>query len=94
MSLKIDKKEVLRYLGGNDKSNDKITDRLIDEGIEEIKKISVPKSQFRIFDIRQSVDGIQILNSILNLKGKDIIKHLIHSKKVAIIRNFRHGAWQ
>jgi len=85
MSIKIDKKEVLRYLGGNAKNNDEVTDRLIDEGIDEIKKMSVPKSQFRIFDIKKNQNNIQILNSILILKGKDIIKHLIHSKKVAIM---------
>jgi len=85
MSIEIDKKEVLRYLGGTAKNNDEETDRLIDEIIEEIKKISVPKSQFRIFNIRKNQNNIQILNSILILKGKDIIKHLIHSKKVAIM---------
>jgi len=83
--MRIDKKEVLRYLGGTAKNNDEVTDRLIDEGIEEIKKISVQKSQFRIFIIKKDIDSIQILNSILILKGKDIIKHLIHSKKVAIM---------
>jgi len=84
MSIKIDKEEVLRYLGGTAKNNDEITDRLIDEGIEEIKKISVPKSQFRIFDIKKNQNNIQILNSILILKGKDIIKHLIHSKRLQL----------
>ncbi len=85
MNIEIDKKEVLRYLGGTAKNNDQITDRLIDECIEEIKEISNPKSQYRIFDIKKNQNNIQILNSILILKGKDIIKHLIHSKKVAIM---------
>ncbi len=85
MSIKINKKEVLRYLGGTAKNNDNLTDRLIDECIGEIKEISVPKSQFRIFDIKKNQNNIKILNSILILKGKDIIKYLIYSKKVAIM---------
>ena len=85
MNLEIDKEEVLSYLGGTAKNNDKITDQLIDEGIEEIKRISAPKSQFRIFDIKQDIDGIQIVNSNLILKGNDIIKHLLYSKKIAIM---------
>ncbi|QEE14654.1 vitamin B12 dependent-methionine synthase activation domain-containing protein [Promethearchaeum syntrophicum] len=85
MNIEIDKKEILRYLGGTDKNNDQITDQLIDESIEEVRKISVPKFQYRIFEIKKNQKSIQILNSILVLTGKDIIKHLIHSKKVAIM---------
>jgi hypothetical protein len=85
MSIEIDKKEVLRYLGGTAKKSDTLTDQLIDDGIEEIQRISKPKSQFRIFDIKQDIDGIQILNSTLILEGNDIIKHLLYSKKIAIM---------
>ncbi|MHA1766674.1 MAG: vitamin B12 dependent-methionine synthase activation domain-containing protein [Promethearchaeota archaeon] len=83
--IKIEKDEILRYLGGNEKINDDLTDQMINEGIEEIRRISVPKFQFRIFKIKKNQDNIQVLNSTLFLKGKDIIKHLLYSNKVVIM---------
>lgn len=86
MDIKIEKNEVLRYLGQNSNVSDKLTDLLIDKCIKEIKIVASPKSQYKVFDIKIiNEDEIQILDSILTLKGKDIIKHLQYSKKIALM---------
>lgn len=81
----IDKNEVLRYLGYKGQEIDSPTNSLIDECIEETKKIINPRWIYKIHDIELSEDGVIVSNTNLLLKGNDIKNHLSKSKKTVLM---------
>ncbi|MFA6942068.1 MAG: methionine synthase [Clostridiaceae bacterium] len=83
--MDIDKKEVLRYLGYKNNSADKQTSDLIDECIDEMMKISKPKYIYKIFDIKKEQEQVNLLNTTLSLKGKNIKNHLKFSSKCSVM---------
>lgn len=73
---KIDKSEALRYLGYR---NTKIDDNLlslIEESEEEVRKFATPRYIYKVFDFKETSEGVTFLNTNLNLKGNSIKKHL------------------
>ncbi|SKC40883.1 vitamin B12 dependent-methionine synthase activation domain-containing protein [Maledivibacter halophilus] len=85
IDLSIDKNEVLRYLGYDDKRVDDITDKIIDKCFEEILKIARTNFVYNIFEINRDDKNVFLNNSRIKLEGKDIYKHLEKSKKCAIM---------
>lgn len=84
--LTIPREEVLRYLGH--KSSQKIDDNinnLIDECIEETKKIINPKFVFAEYTKTLIDDGVKIDGTNLILEGNDIREHLKSAKKVVLM---------
>lgn len=83
--MHIDKKEVLRYLGYKKGKIDDNINLLIDECINELTKISNYKYIFKIFNINKSEEKIELLDSNLIFKGKDILEHLKNSNMCAVM---------
>ena len=84
--MNINKKEVLRYLGYKNQEIQDDLNTLIDNCIEEAKKISKPLYTYKIFDVEVMPDkNIKILGTNLVLKGRDIYNHLKDAKKCAIM---------
>jgi len=78
--IDIDKKEVLRYLGYKGISDEK-TDVLVDLCIKEICLSAFPKTIYAIFDI----DGENLKNTVLTLRGNDIKYHLSGCSKCVLM---------
>lgn len=90
--LKINKKEVLRYLCCNGEFKDEKLDELINSTIDEVRKIIKPKYVYNIFKIENTEDGVRILGTNLKLKGEDIKKHLSLSKTcILMAATLGHG---
>ncbi len=85
IKFKIDKGEVLRYLGHGGENIDDTTNELINECIEEVKVHMNEKFLFKIFDTEKSEENIYIKNTTLVFKGKDIYRHLENCEKCAIM---------
>lgn len=83
--MKIDKDEVLRYLGHKNQDIDDELNNLIDLCILEIKETSKPLYTYKVFDIEKVKDGISVLGTNLILKGKDIFNHLKDARKCVIM---------
>ena len=84
-NLKIDKNEVLRYLGHKNQDIDKELNELIDLCIKEIKETARPLYTYKVFDLEKTKEGISVVGTNLVLKGKDIFKHLKDAKECAIM---------
>lgn len=83
--MNINKKEVLRYLGYKSSNADYKTDSLINECIDEINKITKPLYIYKIFDLKKEKGQIELTNTALYLKGKNINNHLRLSEKCAVM---------
>lgn len=83
--MKIDKKEVLRYLGYKKGKIEEKMDNLIEESIDEMEKVSKPRYIYRVFDLNKEENDIELLKSTLVFKGKDINNHLKDSTKCALL---------
>ena len=71
-NLKINKKEVLRYLGYKKQKIDDNMLSLIDETIEESTKIIIPRYVYATYDILTKEDGILLQGTNLLLQGNEI----------------------
>lgn len=83
--MHIDKKEVLRYLGYKSGAVDENINLLIDECINETKEISNWKYVYKIFSIDKNEEQVELLESNLIFKGKDILEHLKESSMCAVM---------
>lgn len=81
----IDKEEVLRYLGYKKQLIDKNVDLLVNECIDELKKIQNWKYIFKIFSINKGKEQIELVGSNLIFKGEDILEHLKNSSMCAVM---------
>ncbi len=83
--MKIDKKEVLRYLGYKNQEFDKSLTDLIEACCDEVIDICKESFVYEIFDIERKNNKVFLLGSTLVLKDMDIINHLAGSKKCLIM---------
>ncbi|GAA0740915.1 methionine synthase [Clostridium oceanicum] len=83
--FKIDKKEVLRYLGYKSSIVDKNTDTLIEECRREIKEYINFKYTYKTFNIEKKDKEVLIKDTNLIFKGKDILRHLSNSKECTLM---------
>lgn len=82
---KIDKKEVLRYLGYQGQAVGEDLDALIDDCIRECEATAVPRYCYRFFDIHPTDGGIQVEGTSLVLQGDSIFQHLKDAPRCAIL---------
>jgi len=82
--MKIDKSEVLRYLGYKNQEISKDLDEKIDYLIENAVKNIKPKCVWGIFEIQFS-DKVILKGTALEFEGKDILNHLLGAKKAAVL---------
>jgi hypothetical protein len=83
--LGINKEEVLRYLGYKGQDIDANMDNTIEECREEIKKVIRPRVVYSYNNIKSSDDGVEVINTNLILKGKDINEHLKNSTECVLM---------
>lgn len=84
-NLKIDKNEVLRYLGyrGQEVTKELIKD--VEETIKESKELVNVKHVYREFNVVKENEAILLLGTNLILKGKDIFNLLKNSDKCIVM---------
>lgn len=84
-NLEINKDEVLRYLGYKGQIIEEDMMKCIDECREEVKKVITPRFIYRYTDIKVQEEYIEVVNTNLILKGKDIREHLKNSKECVLM---------
>lgn len=82
--MKIDKNEVLRYLGHRGQEFSKEIDIKIDFLTDNAYSVCSPKSVWGIFEPEFS-DKVYLKGTNLAFEGKDIFNHLKGAKKVAVL---------
>jgi len=85
IEFEIDRNEVLRYLRTAKDFEDESIDKLIDESIEEIKKIINFRYTYKKYIISVEEDGVDIKNTTLFLAGKSIKRHLQNSEEAYLM---------
>jgi len=83
--MKIDKKEVLRYLGYKSQKIDSNMSDLIDICCQEIVDICKENSVYETFDIKRENDQIFLVGSTLVLRDKDIKDLLVNCEKCVVM---------
>lgn len=83
--LDIEKEEVYRYLGYKGNIPEDTTLKVIDEATSLLQEKSTPKTEYKIFDITQTLDGYQVEGTTLVLTGKNISQMLKESKRVILM---------
>lgn len=82
---KIDKQEVLRYLGYQGQAVDADLDSLIDSCIAECERTAIPRTCYQLFDIEPTEGGIAVCGTSLVLRDKSIYEHLKDARRCAIL---------
>lgn len=83
--MKIDKNEVLRYLGYKNQEIDKSLTDLIEDCCKEVIEVCKESFVYEIFNMERKNHEIFLLGSTLVLKDIDIINHLSDSKKCLVM---------
>ncbi len=83
--MKIDKKEVLRYLGYKGQILDEKTENLIDQSIKDIQNRAEIRSIHRIFPLAAEGKRLLIEGTDIHLAGEDIRRYLKNSSHCIII---------
>lgn len=81
----INKAEALRYMGYGKSKPDEATLRNIDECEKALLEAIKPEYVYRVFDICHTENSVKILGTSLELKGKDICRHLKGCDKAALL---------
>lgn len=71
----IDKEEALRYMGQRSEPGE-VLSGLLERCERELLSAAAPVFTYRVFDIRESAEGIEVCGTALVLKGNDIREHL------------------
>ena len=77
--FKINKEEILRYLGYRGQEINEEINNIIEECRNEVKKLVNPRYIYEFYNVFRKDNEINIKNSNLVLKGEDIKKHLVFS---------------
>lgn len=85
MLERINRKEVLRYLGYKGISADATVNMLIDECEAEVIKAAVPRYTYRVTGVIQTADGVELDGTGLILRGNSIKEHLKGCDRAALI---------
>ena len=85
MLERINRKEVLRYLGYKGISADATVNMLIDECEAEVIKAAVPRDTYRVTGVTQTADGVELDGTGLILRGNSIKEHLKGCDRAALI---------
>lgn len=81
--IKIDKSELLRYLGYKNEKVDQETQRILKESINELYDLSQLKYVYKIFEIKKTNNTI-CLEDQIEIRSKDLYKLFINCEKTAV----------
>ncbi|WP_294401374.1 vitamin B12 dependent-methionine synthase activation domain-containing protein [uncultured Clostridium sp.] len=85
IELKIDRQEVLRYLGYRGQEIDNNMTEMIDGCRKEVQNVILPRAVYEYKKISSTDKGIEIDGTNLILSGKDIAEHLKNSKECLLM---------
>ena len=85
LELKIDRNEVLRYLGYRGQQIDEQIYKIIESSRNEIKEVITPRIVYEYKKINTTKKGVEVVDTNLVLTGDDIKKHLRHSKECVLM---------
>ena len=83
--FKIDKSEVLRYLGHRGQVYDNALDGLIDDCIAQCESLARVQYTYGLFDLGERDGILSVAGTRLLLPGADIARHLHGAKKCALL---------
>ena len=81
----LNKSEALRYMGCKDGAPDENIRALMDQCEKELLGAIKPAFVYRVFDIEDTEDGVEVLSTALTLRGKDISAHLKGCEKCLLM---------
>lgn len=85
LELKIDRNEVLRYLGYKGQQIDEQIYKMIELSRNEIKEIITPRIVYEYKKITTTEKGVEVTDTNLVLTGNGIRKHLNNSKECVLM---------
>lgn len=85
MIERLNREEILRYLGYKDSGVTEQIQRLLERCEAETLKLIQPKYIYRRFSIQHVDEGIRVDGTTLILKGKDIAEHLRNCKEIVLL---------
>ena len=85
MIEKLNRAEILRYLGYRDSGVTEPIERLLSRCEKETLEIIQPKYIYRRFEIERCPEGIRVLGTPLVLEGKDIQEHLKNCREIFLL---------
>lgn len=83
--MKIDKQEVLRYLGYNNQIIDARTAEIIEECLLEIQSLAQEKYTYKLFELAKTEEKLALLKTNFVFSSVDIRNHLEKSTKCALL---------
>ena len=81
----LDRKEALRYLGYGRNIPEQHISELIDECEKKILETAKPRYIYKVFDIKEYSDGIEVVNTNLLMPGNSIKNHLLGCDKAVLM---------
>ena len=81
---KLNRTETLKYLGYGNINADEKTDKLMDLAEEKILEAAKPRYIYKLFDINECEEGVEICGTSLILHGDDIREHLSGCKQAVL----------
>ena len=85
MIEKLNRAEILRYLGYRDSGVTEPIERLLSRCEKETLEIIQPKYIYRRFEIERCPEGIRVSGTPLVLEGKDIQEHLKNCREIFLL---------
>jgi len=85
MELQRAKAEVLRYLGHRSQTLSPELDALVDHCLAQLRQIAKPRHVMQTLSIDSEPDGVLLTDSDILLPGQDLIHHLSHCHKAALL---------
>ena len=73
---KLNRTEILRYLGHADTSPDGLVAAQLDEAEATVRRLARPRTLYRLFDLERTGDALRLRGTALDLEGRDIRAHL------------------
>lgn len=82
---RLNRAEILRYLGYKDTTVTKRIERLIERCERETLEVIQPKYIYKRFSIEEDREGVKVLNTPLILSGKDISEHVKNCREIYLL---------
>ena len=83
--MKIERREVLRYLGYREQHLDETMEKLIVECLTEIKAVARKSFVYNLYNLEKRADQIKLISTNLVFPSKDLATHLQHADHCALM---------
>ena len=85
MKIQLDKREVLRYLGHRGQELSPEMDKLVEGCMQRTLQVIQPRWVYRHFPLVQEKNAVRLGDSLVVMRGKDIVRHLQASKECVLM---------